>query len=196
MKGNRRIRIGHQQQTEFIMKNKFSFGPLKALKQKVDQIAGDVAFAESEILIAEANLEKARQDDGVIDPEFLLKKIDEADHLLRLRRIEANRIAVKLSETEEELHRELNQSVNQVADMLEAKIKCEIERLRTAIAPITGEYAVRNNVYFNDFIYWADAVSSRVELKDKIVSAWSSGMDLKKTGSRLTSLLMEAESML
>lgn len=122
-------------------KSIFNFSEIKATKKRVDALADTVAKAEAEVILAEEALTVARRDDGTVDPGQLIQRIAAADHSFKVRQIEANRAAAKLTEAERDFHSMIPEASDPVQHLLLSKVDEEKERVRKLLIPIIGEDA-------------------------------------------------------
>lgn len=141
-----------KQQTIPMNKSIFNFSEIKATKKKVDALAETVATAEAEVILAEEALTVARRDDGTVDPGQLIQRIDAADHSFRVRQIEANRAAAKLTEAEHDFHSMIREAVEPVTETLMSRLDEEKERIRKLLVGIIGEGASARRTHEVDMV--------------------------------------------
>jgi len=133
------------------MKSKFTFKTLLSAREEISRLADEVAKAESQIVLAENRLAKARTDDGVTDAKTIVERADAARKELEILRIEGNRAAAKLAEAESNHKSLIKQAVEPVLTVLANKAAAADAELREKIAPLIGDHAAKSNE-FNQLI--------------------------------------------
>jgi len=127
------------------MKSELTFKKLLAAREEISRLADEVAKAEAKIVIAERKLTASGTDDGVTDAKTIVERADAARKELEISRIEGNRAAAKLAESESNFENLVKQSVAPVLGILSQKATAADTALREKIAPLIGDYAAKSH---------------------------------------------------
>ncbi|MEP2776791.1 MAG: hypothetical protein ABJQ29_11390 [Luteolibacter sp.] len=125
------------------MKTKLEFSNILNARQTVEARASNVSRLGSEVVVAERKLEDARRDDGTSDPEEIVKRSEAARRDLEIRKIEANRAAVKRDEAEEKYGVLVQSEAPTIMDHLNKISKHKAEEIEKMIIPILGASALK-----------------------------------------------------